>query len=166
MSTTCIDDLAPILAHADPHPEHGALLANDEIAIFYGVSETSIRSLKKRLTDEEAIAEGRHWLTGPNSKTLWTFRGFIRLGMRLTSPMALQLQQHLEDLLAALNAGQIRIVPVEGQAMGVQLVSAGDLLPVSLAQPVSDEAVLAIAARSPLPSSTSARANAPALRPV
>jgi len=65
--------------------------------------------------------------------------------------MALKLQQHLEDLLAALNAGQVQIVPLDGQSIGVQLIPvdavAGEIVPVPLAQdePVSDEQVLAIA---------------------
>lgn len=149
MSSTCIESLAPILAQAEQHPDHGGVLANDAIASFYEVSENSIRTLKKRLTDEQAIEQNRHWLAGPNNKTLWTVRGFIRLGMRLSSAKALAIQATIEELLTMLNAGQLQIVPVDGQSIGVQLlpVDAGELVPVPLAtdEPVSDEAVLAIA---------------------
>lgn len=150
MNTTCIDSLSPILSLAQPHPDHGGLLGNDAIADFFAVDAGSIRTLKKRLTDEASISEGQHWLKGDNSKTLWTFRGFIRLGMRLSSPVALQLQQHLEDLLAMLNDGRVVIQPVDGQAVGIQLVTgnsfAGEIVPVPLAHdPVSDEQVLVIA---------------------
>lgn len=151
MTITCIESLTPILSQAEQHPDHGGVMANDALASFYDVDAGSIRTLKKRLTDEQAITEGKHWLKGANNKTLWTFRGFIRLGMRLSSPMALQLQQHFEDLLAMFNAGQVQIVPVEGQDVGVQLVmveaGASEVVPVPtpIDDPVSDEAVWAIA---------------------
>ena len=149
MHITCPAELAPLLAQAEQHPDHGGLLANDAIAIFFDVSDNAIRTLKKRLVDEQAIEENRHWLTGANNKTLWTIRGFIRLGMRLSSAPALAFQQHLENLLTALDAGQVSIVPIAGEALGVELVpvDAGELLPVPLTQdePVSDEQVWAIA---------------------
>jgi hypothetical protein len=150
-SITCIAELAPILSLAQHHPEHGGLLGNDAIAQFFAVDAGSIRTLKKRLVDEQAIEENRHWLTGANNKTLWTIRGFIRLGMRLSSAPALAFQQHLENLLTALDTGQVSIVPIAGEALGVELVpvDAGELVPVPvpLAQdePVSDEQVWAIA---------------------
>jgi hypothetical protein len=151
MNAACLETLSPILNLTQHHPDHGGLLGNDAIAQFFEVDSGSIRTLKKRLTDESAISEGQHWLKGESNKTLWTFRGFIRLGMRLSSPMALQLQQHLEDLLAMLNAGQVQIIPVDGQSVGIQLVTveavAGELVPVPLAHEpvVSDEQVWAIA---------------------
>ena len=149
MHITCPAELAPLLAQAEQHPDHGGLLANDAIAVFFDVSDNAIRTLKKRLVDEQAIEENRHWLTGANNKTLWTIRGFIRLGMRLSSAPALAFQQHLENLLTALDAGQVSIVPIAGEALGVELVpvDAGELLPVPLTQdePVSDEQVWAIA---------------------
>jgi hypothetical protein len=149
MHITCPAELAPLLAQAEQHPDHGGLLANDAIAQFFDVSDNAIRTLKKRLVDEQAIEENRHWLTGANNKTLWTIRGFIRLGMRLSSAPALAFQQHLENLLTALDAGQVSIMPIAGEALGVELVpvDAGELLPVPLTQdePVSDEQVWAIA---------------------
>ena len=149
MHITCPAELAPLLAQAEQHPDHGGLLANDAIAQFFDVSDNAIRTLKKRLVDEQAIEENRHWLTGANSKTLWTIRGFIRLGMRLSSAPALAFQQHLENLLTALDAGHVSIVPIAGEALGVELVpvDAGELVPVPLTQdePVSDEQVWAIA---------------------
>lgn len=149
MNTNCITDLAPVLSQAEQHSAHGGLLANEAIATFFDVNETAIRSLKKRLTDEAAISEGRHWLKGENNKTLWTIRGFIRLGMRLSSAPALAFQQHLEELLSALDAGQIQIVPVDGQAVGVELrpVATDAITPLPLVtdEPVSDEQVQAIA---------------------
>jgi hypothetical protein len=149
MHITCPTELAPLLAQAEQHPEHGGLLGNDAIAQFFDVSDNAIRTLKKRLVDEQAIEENRHWLTGANNKTLWTIRGFIRLGMRLSSAPALAFQQHLENLLTALDAGQVSIVPIAGEALGVELVpvDAGELLPVPLTQdePVSNEQVLSIA---------------------
>ena len=149
MNLACIDSLSPILSLAQHHPDHGGLLGNDAIAQFFDVSDNAIRTLKKRLVDEQAIEENRHWLTGANNKTLWTIRGFIRLGMRLSSAPALAFQQHLENLLTALDAGQVSIVPIAGEALGVELVpvDAGELLPVPLTQdePVSDEQVWAIA---------------------
>lgn len=149
MHITCPAELAPLLAQAEQHPDHGGLLANDAIAVFFDVSDNAIRTLKKRLVDEQAIEENRHWLTGANNKTLWTIRGFIRLGMRLSSAPALAFQQHLENLLTALDAGQVSIVPIAGEALGVELVpvDAGEPLPVPLAQDeqVSDEQVWAIA---------------------
>jgi hypothetical protein len=149
MNLACIDSLSPILSLAQHHPDHGGLLGNDAIAQFFDVSDNAIRTLKKRLVDEQAIEENRHWLTGANNKTLWTIRGFIRLGMRLSSAPALAFQQHLENLLTALDAGQVSIMPIAGEALGVELVpvDAGELLPVPLTQdePVSDEQVWAIA---------------------
>lgn len=121
--TNCIEQLAPILSQAEQHPDHGGVMTNAAIATFYDVDAGSIRTLKKRLTDEQSISEDKHWLKGPSNKTLWTFRGFIRLGMRLSSPVALQLQQGLEDLLVMLNDGRVSIVPMEGQAIGVELVT-------------------------------------------
>ena len=149
MHITCPAELAPLLAQAEQHPDHGGLLANDASAVFFDVSDNAIRTLKKGLVDEQAIEENRHWLTGANNKTLWTIRGFIRLGMRLSSAPALAFQQHLENLLTALDSGQVSIVPIAGEALGVELVpvDAGELLPVPLApdEPVSDEQVWAIA---------------------
>ena len=145
MHITCPAELAPLLAQAEQHPDHGGLLANDAIAQFFDVSDNAIRTLKKRLVDEQAIEENRHWLTGANNKTLWTIRGFIRLGMRLSSAPGLAFQQHLENLLTALDAGQVSIVPIAGEALGVELVpvDAAELLPVPLTpdEPVSDAQV-------------------------
>lgn len=137
MSITCIEQLAPILTQAEQHSEHGGVMANDQIAAFYETSEQSIRTLKKRLSDEQAIEENRHWIKGQNNKTLWTIRGFIRLGMRLSSGPALAFQSDLEDLLGQLNTGQLQIVPVDGAAVGVQLVTVEaqtDIAPLPLAQ--------------------------------
>ena len=91
--------LALNLPDSQDHPDYGLCFDNKDVALFYDVNEKSIRTLKKRLTDEQAIEQNRHWLAGPNNKTLWTFSGFLQLGMRLTSPVALQHRANMESLV-------------------------------------------------------------------
>ena len=103
----------PALEQGIYHESLGALYSTAQAAEFFGCKDTSIRSQKKRLGERGELIEGDHWVTLNNS-THWTFRGFVQLGMAITSPIAAEFRATITDLLEALSNGAIAIVPADG----------------------------------------------------
>ena len=88
--------------------QHEFLLSGKEVAIGYGVDETTIRKHKQDHSDE--LIEGKHFITVsnphanpragiPHTYTSWTKRGIIRLGFFIKSVRARMFRDWAEDLI-------------------------------------------------------------------
>ncbi len=92
-----------------PSKEHEFLMTSKEVALGYGVTESTIRSNMANNRDE--LAEGKHFVKGvqimdtlggsnqqPN-QTFWTKRGIVRLGFFIKSDRARQFRDWAEDIV-------------------------------------------------------------------
>ncbi len=88
---------------------HEWLIPTAKVAAGFGVSVETVRSVKSRHPTELVI--GKHWvvadcntLGGPQSFTMWTKRGVVRLGFLLTGDRARRFRDFAEDLVVGISA--------------------------------------------------------------
>lgn len=87
---------------------HEWILSTEQVALGYGVTESTIRSHKSRRQNE--LKEGKHFLNIPTSggvancnsdeyQTFWTKRGIVRLGFSMRGERAVKFRDWAEDLV-------------------------------------------------------------------
>lgn len=97
-----------IIIPVTPHPEHEYTLTTAQVAVGYGVTDSTIKEHKRQHTDE--LFAGKHFITVrnpdsnpragiPHVSTQWTKRGIIRLGFFIKSERAKQFRDLAEDLI-------------------------------------------------------------------
>lgn len=100
--------IAGIIIPVTPHPEHEYTLTTTQVAVGYGVSESTIKEHKRQHLDE--LFAGKHFVEvrnpdfqpgkgGAHTYTHWTKRGIIRLGFFIKSERAKQFRDLAEDLI-------------------------------------------------------------------
>ncbi len=90
--------------HLQPHTHHEFLLTNKEVALGYGITQSTLRSNFNNNKDE--LIEGKHWLRlevqtkGGKQKVIhWTKKGIVRLGFFIKSENAKKFRDWADDYI-------------------------------------------------------------------
>jgi hypothetical protein len=110
---------SPQLLNGLYHDQLGALYSNAQTAEIFGCETTTIRSQKKRLSDQGELVEGKHWIASEDGKTYWSFEGTCLLGLTLSTQLAQQFRLGITEMLRAWQAGELSIVP-SGNGVTIQ----------------------------------------------
>jgi prophage antirepressor-like protein len=101
MNTITFNDVE---LHLQTHPQHEFLLTNKEVALGYGITQSTLRSNLNNNKDE--LIEGKHWLRlevqtrgGKQSVIHWTKKGIVRLGFFIKSQKAKAFRDWAEDYI-------------------------------------------------------------------
>ena len=90
--------------HLEPDTQHEFLLTNKEVALGYGIAQSTLRSNFNNNKDE--LIEGKHWIKkvsatkGGKQKVIhWTKKGIVRLGFFIKSEKAKEFRDWAEDYI-------------------------------------------------------------------
>jgi len=90
--------------HLIEDAQHEFLLSNKEVALGYGITQSTLRSNTNNHKDE--LIEGKHWLKlemqtkGGKQKVIhWTKKGIVRLGFFIKSENAKKFRDWAEDYI-------------------------------------------------------------------
>lgn len=90
--------------HVKEDTTHEFLLSNNEVALGYGITQSTLRSTLNNHQDE--LIEGKHWIRlhvntkgGRQSLIHWTKKGIVRLGFFIKSKQAKAFRDWAEDYI-------------------------------------------------------------------